>query len=597
MNFNKIGRYLFYAFIFLLPLSYIPNANIPFEVNKTMFLLCFLTPIAILGLVDIIKQGKYDLRNKIILGGVSLFVIYAIISTFFLSTNITNSFFGGIDGCNSLISLLIYSGIFLITPIFIKKKEEIKNLIVAFISGIFVLNIAFLGSYFMEGNASLPLSSLNVLPLLNVLGITSIFFLFKKEENPSVRGLLGLSATIFLITNILINFNISWFLLGVIFFLIFWDKLLFKDFKKGSFALLFITVFSLSLFVFNIAFPFEKKIDDQKLSLDDSFQISKNATFFGQGIGTYNETFLKYNPSKIEGNSFSESFSVVFTILNDLGFLGLILFLLPFSIALFKGFKFFLRGKQDYLEKVVFLSLLGLVILLFFFGFDFTLMSLLFLFLALFMLFSNKEEFVFKTKNPKMIFLNLACLSLLVLSIIVVNYFNFLNYSAEKYYGLALEAFTEDKEKGIEYLEKSNAFIEKEKTLIGLSQLYLLKASNLYTESKLLETKEEDRAEIELNCEKYMDLSEEKAIRATEINKNNYYAFNNLGLIYENRRYLRDEELSSQIIEAYDKASLLSPYTKEAYEALIQIYSELGNVEMRENYLEKIRVIEPDYLK
>ncbi|MDD4662201.1 MAG: hypothetical protein PHG24_02885, partial [Candidatus Pacebacteria bacterium] len=207
------------------------------------------------------------------------------------------------------------------------------------------------------------------------------------------------------------------------------------------------------------------------------------------------------------------------------------------------------------------------------------------------------KEIVFKSKNPNIIFINIAWLSLVTIAIIVLNYFYVLNYLSENYYNLAIEAHLKDRGEGIDYLEKSNSFMEKEKTLIGLSQLYLLKASDLYNESRLLETKEEDREAKKIECEEYMDLSEEKALRAIEINSNDYFSWVNLGNLYSNRRYLRDEELSSQIIEAYTKASELSPYTKEAYVALIQIYSELGNVEMREQYLEKIRVIDPDYLK
>ncbi|MDD2909807.1 MAG: hypothetical protein PHU74_02670, partial [Candidatus Pacebacteria bacterium] len=194
------------------------------------------------------------------------------------------------------------------------------------------------------------------------------------------------------------------------------------------------------------------------------------------------------------------------------------------------------------------------------------------------------------------IFLVIGGLSLTLMSVIALNYFYSLNYFSESYYNVATESHKDNRDKGIEDLEKSNSFVEKEKTLIGLSQLYLLKASDMYNESRLLETKEEDREIKKEECESFMQLSEEKAIKATKISPYDYFAWFNLGNIYNNRRYLRDEELADKVIEAYIKATELSPFTKEAYVALIQVYSELGNVEKREEFVEKIRVIDPNYL-
>ena len=597
ISFIKTGRFLFYIFIFLLPFFYIPNSTVPFEANKTMFLLSSLSIIAIFGIVGLIKEGKLKLRNRFISLSIPFFILFASVSTIFFSLNPLNSFFGEGGSSNSLISFLIYGGIFFLALILIKKKEQIKNIGISLISSISILNIGFLIRTLLGEEANVPLSSLNVLAILSVIGLTMLIFLFKEEKNPSIRGLFGLAFFILGAGLVLINFNMAWFVLGIASFLIFWSVLLNANFKKHNFALLLITFISVLLFILNPSFSFEKKEDVQVLGFNESLEIAKNSSFLGSGIATFDENFLKYNPSKLQNTVHFESFSTIFTILNDLGILGLALFLIPFIYATIKGFRHFLLKKQSVCEKMSFVSFFTLFVLLFFYSFDIVLMSLLFLFLALFSITSQKGKSVlFKNMKSGTIFLVIGGLSLTLMSVIALNYFYSLNYFSESYYNVATESHKDNRDKGIEDLEKSNSFVEKEKTLIGLSQLYLLKASDMYNESRLLETKEEDREIKKEECESFMQLSEEKAIKATKISPYDYFAWFNLGNIYNNRRYLRDEELADKVIEAYIKATELSPFTKEAYVALIQVYSELGNVEKREEFVEKIRVIDPNYL-
>jgi len=597
ISFTKIGRFLFYIFTFLLPLFYISNSAVSIELNKTMFLLPFLSIIAIFAIIGIIKEGKFRLRNKFASFGITLFLLFTIISTIFLSLNPLNSFFGESGSSDSLISFLIYGGLFFLPIILMEKKEQIKNIGISLISSVSILNIGFLGKFALGGEIYLALGSINILAIFNVIGLIMLFFLFKEEKNPSIKGLLGLSFFILLAGLILINFDIAWFILAVASFLAFWTLLLSQNFKKHNFALLLITIISVILFLVNPTFPFEKKESVHTLGFQESFEIAKNSSVLGSGIASFDENFIKYNPTMLQDTIHYESFSVIFHILNDFGIIGLLLFLIPSFYLILKGFVRFLKKKQDVYEKMSFISYLSLFILLFFYSLDVVLMSLFFFFMSLFVICSEKgKEVCFKNKTPGIIFLNVAGCSLILMSIIVLNYFYILNYLSENYYGLAIENHKEDRVKAIEYLEKSNSFVEKEKTLIGLSQLYLLNASDLYNESRLLETKEEDREIKKEECEEFMQLSEQKAIKATEVSSQDYSTWINLGNIYNNRRYLRDEELADKAIEAYKKAAELAPFTKDPYVALIQVYSELGNVEKREEYVEKIRVIDPNYL-
>lgn len=597
ISFTKIGRVLFYVFAFLLPLFYIPNSVVPIELNKTMFLLSFLSIIAIFAILGIIKEGKFRVKNRFVSFGVLLFLLFTVFSTIFLSINPLNSFLGESGSSDSLIAFLMYGGLFFLPIVLIKNKEQIRNIGVLLVLSIAILNVGFLGKCALGGEIYLALGSVNILAVLNVIGLIMFFFLFKEEKDPSIKGLLGLSLFVLVAGLILINFDTAWFVLAVASFLAFWALLLSQNFKKHNFVLLLVTLVSVFLFLTNPTLPFEKKETVQALGFSESFEIAKNSSFLGSGIASFDENFIKYNPTMLQDTIHYESFSVIFHILNDFGILGLILFLIPTLYLVINGFVRFLRKKQDIYERMSFISYLSLFILLFFYSLDVVLMSLFFLCMSLFLICSEKgKQVCFKNKNSNVVFLNVAAFSLTLIMAVVLNYFYVLNYLSENYYELAIENHKEDRAQAIEYLEKSSSFIEKEKTLIGLSQLYLLNASDLYNESRLLETKEEDREIKKEKCEEFMQLSEEKAIKATEISSQDYSAWINLGNIYNNRRYLRDEELADKALEAYKRAAELAPFTKDPYIALIQVYSELGNVDKREEFLEKIKVIDPNYL-
>lgn len=595
MSFTKIGRSLFYVFVFLLPLFYISNPFVSMEFNKMVFLLPFLSIITIFAILGIFKEGKLELRGGLVSLGITIFLLMAAISTIFFSINPSNSFFGESGSANSLISYLLYGGIFFTGLTLIKEKRHVQRIGLFLISSISILTLGFLGRVLIGGEINLPLTSINILALLNAVGMVMLFFLSKEEENPTIKGLLGLAFFILGAGLILINFNTAWFILAVASFLMFWVLILVNSFKKQNFILLLVTIVSVVLFFFSPNLPFDKGEDAQVLGFGESVNIAQQSTFLGSGIASFDESFLKHNPTKLQNGVYYESSSVAFTILNDFGVIGFILFFIPFGYLAIKGSKKFLLSKSDFYEKMSFVFFFTLFLLLFFYGFDLILMSLLFLSAALLVTFLEKrKEISFKNMNSNVIVLILGLLALLLMAIIVLNYFYYQDYLAESYYGKAIEIHSEDRSKGIEYLEKSNGYIEKEKTLIGLSQLYLLKASDLYTQSKLLETKEEDRTTIMEECESFMALSESKAVRATEISPSDYYTWINLGNIYNNRRYLRDEPVEEKVIDSYTKASELAPNNKAAFSALVQIYSELGNVEMREVYLEKINLIEAE---
>ncbi len=592
LSLNKTSRFFFYIFIFLLPFFCITNLSIPFEASKIVILLTFLGFTSILGIIGTIKEGKIEVGNKTIPLFTLLFFLFAGLSTLLFSLSKTSSFLGGLRDSgtsHSLITFLLYACMFFLPLLVINKKEHIRKLGLAFAFSILTLNTMFLIETLLGVEIRILLTSLNTFAILNVLGLIALFFLFKEEKNPTIKGVLGLSFFVFGAGLVLVNLSMSWFILGIASFLLFWASLLNG---KHNFVFLLITLVSVVFFVLDPSLSFEKKTHIQSLGYSESIEIAKKPSFLGSGLGTFDKTFLKVNPTKLQ-TTYSESFSSILTLLNDLGIIGLLLFLAIFILASIKGFKRFLERKQNPYERMAFISFFTLFILTFFYNFGVILYSFLFLFLALFLILSSKPILIlFKDLKADQIFFKVAGLSLFAILIIVFTYSAFLNLFAEKNYEEAIKIQLEDKDKAIEYLEKSNSFITKDKTQIELSRLYLLKASDLNTESKLLETKEENREVKQEECEVYLDLAEKTALLATKTEPYNHLTWINLGEVLNSKRKLKNEELEESVIQPYLKGIILAPFLIEHYNTLSSIYGEVGDLERQLEIEEKIRIIE-----
>ncbi|MFA7142257.1 MAG: hypothetical protein WC157_03065, partial [Candidatus Paceibacterota bacterium] len=64
--------------------------------------------------------------------------------------------------------------------------------------------------------------------------------------------------------------------------------------------MLLISIVSISLFHFNPSFSFEKKEPIVTLGFSESMEIAKHSSFFGNGLGTFEQSFLKYNPQMVQ---------------------------------------------------------------------------------------------------------------------------------------------------------------------------------------------------------------------------------------------------------------------------------------------------------
>ena len=170
-----------------------------------------------------------------------------------------------------------------------------------------------------------------------------------------------------------------------------------------------------------------------------------------------------------------------------------------------------------------------------------------------------------------------------------VIYFSFL--WSEKLFNEASLEYSDDLDRAIEKTENASRYFQSTDYYIGLSQLYLIKAADIFDNNwDLSENVKEQKEENEKNMKVLASQAEVTAERATIIDKYNYLAWQNLGLIYENTSYLVNDN-TDKAIEAFNKALELSPKNYLARIAKGRIYEENKKKdEAKEEYIKAMEI-------
>ncbi|MDD5568897.1 MAG: tetratricopeptide repeat protein, partial [Candidatus Pacebacteria bacterium] len=115
---------------------------------------------------------------------------------------------------------------------------------------------------------------------------------------------------------------------------------------------------------------------------------------------------------------------------------------------------------------------------------------------------------------------------------------------------------------------------------IGLSQLYVVKASRLFDESLLInsDVPEETQIEKQKQAKNFASQAESLAVIATQRDPQNFQSWSNLGLIFENTNFLVTNKTQAAI-DAYEKAKKLAPNNFEIYFSEGALYEKIGDTE------------------
>ncbi|HDQ22916.1 MAG TPA: tetratricopeptide repeat protein [Candidatus Uhrbacteria bacterium] len=444
----KLIRALIYLSVFLIPFFFVPFQPVLFEFGKVVLFYLLVILALIAWLIKIYLSKKIIFQFKFLdLPFILLLLAYFLAS--FFSIDKHYSYWGGdFIILASFLTFLFLILFYFLTSRFIETLHEFKCVIASLVWSILfvlVLNILNFSGISQFFNAFFfPAATLN---FLLVLGVLASFYLFLTTASKKIRILNLVLFFLFLVFLYVIDNPHSLFLLAFSIFIF----ILLLSFQASYFSnklvvaltfLLFFTVVVLILPVSNytnLIFPSELKLSNNfgwqitKSTLSDNF-------LFGVGPQNFAYSFYKYKPLEFNQTvfcqlGFEKNSNFWLEILNNLGVLGFFLVLVIFikylhkAVVFLKNFKIFTPGEN---KKFISFCFANTVLFSFFafglfYNFDFILIFLFFLFIALGV---NLTDI--KYKEPAFTYQNKQGINLLfyVALILIISFLYFASRSA-----------------------------------------------------------------------------------------------------------------------------------------------------------------------
>jgi tetratricopeptide (TPR) repeat protein len=409
------------------------------------------------------------------------------------------------------------------------------------------------------------------------------------------------SFVVLLITLLIINYKIAWFFIFLSAFLTFWRAATETDFKFNKpkvFIPLVATIIFLSLFFVPKVSPYNFNLNyEQSISYDSAVTIAQKSfsesiknIFVGAGPATYAYEFSLYK-SKDLGSSgliFNQGPIALFTLVGSFGIIAVVFLILAYLVFAIKGFAFLQsessgnkKSEREQLSSLVFPIGFSLFALMFFYKMTIVPMVFSFFVLGVWSFTNSKNEKEIKWKSPKYIteFISLG----IFLFLFIGNIFFIKQYVAESFYQISVIDYRLQKniDGAIKAGEQAIDFYGAADYYIGLSQLYIIKASNIFNNNPKIDLSDEEREKQTRNI---ASQAESLAKTATKKDSQNYSTWHNLGLIYENTSFLIDDK-TDDALAAYEVAKKLSPNDFDTYLAFGRIYEKNKEIQLAiDNY-------------
>jgi tetratricopeptide (TPR) repeat protein len=605
VNLDKISKYIFCVFVFLLPFFFIQQTGVPQVLNEKALLLVFAFIVFFIELLDVFISQKVIFRDSPI-QRLMLYLSFSFFISFLFSKNIFLSFWGRPIQADSFVVFLACLVVFYCSS-WLQRRDVLKVL-EFFVTGSAILSILYLVQRFAKLNLSLfdNIGASSIVISIALTFLISFVFnnlnYFRKGKGYSWVKVssMGVFFILFFVSLFLIDFKLSWFFVAIGTFFIFWRSALESGFKlkrqKAVFSLSLLLIF-LSLFF--LPNPWGSHYSESSLSYESSWNIAGSSLtesvknfLIGSGPSTYQYQFSLYKDKAINlaGSSliFNEGAIPLLTFFVTIGAVGMLFFLLLIIFFYYQGFRYFLDFKREKSDKTVnvrdilFPVVFCLSLLMFFYKIDVPFLFLLFFVLGLWDGQQKGEERVFEISGlPKNMVRAVFSLFFVFLGIVIFNFINY--YRAEISYQKSIRNFENNGAviESIQNMEKSSKLWKSSEYQIGLAQLYLIKASDDFKQRWTTdEKKEEQRNSVKENAAK----AESAAKVACSIDKNSFQSWQNLGLVYENTNYLV-EDRTKDALDAYNKARGLAPQNYDIYVAIGRMLEKQGrNDEALESY-------------
>lgn len=558
---EKTIQRLIYALVFLLPLWFLPLTINAIEINKQALLVLLVVVTFILWLIKILNQGEVQWKSNILNIFLGIFLVVYILATIFSLRT-----YGSLVGwpthlSGALVNILCFLALYILIINNFKGLKDTFGLLFVFLISSAITSI--IGLLQVWGGFIFPWSftkavSFNTVGTVNNFGIfsatiltlvTALLFVIKKANIKIFLVILGLINLVILIS---LNFWVLWLVLivGLAIILVFGLMRIVKLEENVSWLAWPIAILAIALIFmfFRPILPFRPNLPvEVGLTYRGGFDVIKNVIKERPILGTGPESFVieysKYKPQPINQTAFwnvrfSNPPGEIFSIVSDLGLVGLLSFLIILALFIFQVIRNLVKtvGEGDnilkqFLEIGLFAGWLGLTVG--FFLYPQSLVSL-FIFWLLFSIYLA-ESSVFKEKifnlrkSPTILLITSFSFVVIIILMVGLIYIEGTRYVSEAAYknGLDLVQVKGDLDNGINKIIKSTVINPYEdKNYQVLSQLFIFK---LGRDSKLTNLNQQQRGNL-IQVDAINAIN--SAVRATTLSPKNVANWLSRGEVY-----------------------------------------------------------------
>lgn len=601
---NKITKWIFYIFSFLLPLAFLPESSFVYYFDKKIFLAIFVFLLFGSWMLKSFSSGslKYP-------AGRTAKAVLALSVAFFASSAFSgifnSSFFGSTAQSVPFFNFGLCFLIFFLSAAILENEKEVFKSLKFFTAGCSVLALSFLilGFFAMAGQKVLNFGAGDLSQVLSLVfgaGLAALIAVLSLSKEkifnseikygkalnigvPFLEGALLISAISF------IDFRLTWFLVILTLIIIFCRLLAVPSSKVARTAVL--GAFILSLFLFFFGSPFKAQFNYPSLPGKDlSLSIAQNTLmespknfFFGSGLATFSNQFALHNNGALNqtvfsGVLFEQAAFGVLTLLVETGILGLIILFILIGAFFWQGFKLIAsRNEEDDAVLVSFAVAYYFILIFFFFWMNFGLLALFFWALGMFAAAERQKEIIFADK-PELKKTGAAIIALAGLTIsIFAVYVSVQQYSAAITAQKSSQAYGRgETEQAFAQANKAISFWQQDDYYILLSSLYLRQADNfLKSKSEASEALSEND---QISLQKIADQAVAAAGHACMLNPKKTVNWHNLGLVYGNLVFINENAAQSGL-DAYNKAEELYPQNLGVFLGRAFIYEATGDAQ------------------
>jgi tetratricopeptide (TPR) repeat protein len=638
---EKLSFWSLLALIVLLPLFFLPSANLSILVAKNSLLTIGILLATLFFLIGVLRDGKLTIPRTYMMWLVILLpVIYLAAS--FTSISRQLSFFGYTLEVGTFASTTLLFALLGLTSLILNTKNRIYRayggMFLSFlILGIFALIKLFSGGNLLvlknfSGNLGNPIGNWTdysiYFALFSVLSVAALEWLQIKRP---FRFFLYISLLVSVFMLAVINFSIAWILtlVGGAFILLYSVYgSIGREIASGTKNNLYKAKYAIALTVVSLLFVINPTISSTTgtignsisgifgiqnsevrpswgATLDVTKPILKSDALFGSGPNTFGREWLLNKPAVINGTAFwnvAFPFGVGFipTQLASTGIIGGILWILFLAMFLILGIKALLRKVPNEGDRfMVVSSFLGSLLLwasAILYVPSLVMLSLAFIFTGLFIASLTQsgtigERSIFFSGSPKKNILALILVVLVLIGAGSIGFKIFQKTVSVVYFQKALIA-ANDTDKTVDEIKslivKANSFAPADLYYRALSTLAFNKAQGIVNQPNPTPAMAQ---EFQIAYGEAI----ESAKTARDLSPENYENWFNLGGLYEALVPVPVTSAYENAKIAYEEARKLNPGSPEIPLVLARLEASNKNFDSARKYIEESIALKNDY--